>query len=67
MPIVAIFTCVFAGYLVKPRTIIDEVESSGVQFRSRKLYVVVIKYIAPVLLALILLGSILDVMGIITL
>ncbi|MCI8371341.1 MAG: sodium-dependent transporter [Lachnospiraceae bacterium] len=65
MPIVAILTCVFVGYIIKPKTIIDEVESSTPRFKSKTLYVVVIKYIAPILLALIFLASILEVLGII--
>ncbi len=67
MPIVAIMTCIFVGYLIKPKTIIDEIESSAPTFKSKKLYVIIIKYIAPILLAMIFIGSILDVMKIIEL
>ena len=28
MPIVAVLTCIFVGFVIKPKTIIDEVESS---------------------------------------
>ncbi len=63
MPIVALLTCIFIGYVVKPQTLIDEVESSG-KFKRKKLFVVMIKYIAPVCIVLILISSILDVLGI---
>ncbi len=57
MPVVAIGTCVLIGWIVKPSVIIDEVEKSGCKFGRKKLYVVMIRYIAPVLLAILLLKS----------
>ena len=54
MPIVAFLTCVFVGFIVKPETITDEVESSTQKFKSKKLYIVLIKYVAPILVLLIL-------------
>ena len=53
MPIVALLTCVFIGWIVKPSLIIKEVESSGA-FKLQKAWVVMIKYIAPVLVTVIL-------------
>lgn len=66
MPIVAFLTCIFVGYIVKPKAIIDEVEESSV-FKSKKIYTVIIKYVAPILIILILISSILNTFGIITL
>ncbi len=63
MPIVAFFTCIFVGYIIKPQAIIDEVELSG-PFKRKKIFVAVIKYIAPVCIVLILISSILDVFGV---
>ncbi len=63
MPIVAFLTCIFVGYFIKPKTLTDEIESSG-QFKRKKMFVVLIKYIAPVCIILILVSSILDAMGI---
>ena len=65
MPILAIFTCVFIGFVLKPQAIIDEVESNGKKFKSKKLFVVMIKYIAPIFILLILVSSILNAFGII--
>lgn len=67
MPIVAFLTCVFVGYIVKPETIIHEVESSTKKFKSKKFYVIMIKYVAPILVLLILISSILNALGINTL
>lgn len=67
MPIVAFATCVFVGYVMKPKAVIDEVCRSTSKFKSEKLYVILIKYIAPVFILLILVSSVLDAMGIIKL
>lgn len=58
MPLVAIGTCILIGWIVKPKVIIDEVEKNGSKFRRKKLYIVMIKFIAPVLLLILLLNSI---------
>ena len=63
MPIVAFLTCIFVGYIIKPDTLIEEIELTG-KFKRKNLFNVVIKYIAPVCIVLILISSILDVFGI---
>ena len=63
MPIVALLTCIFVGYVLKPQALIDEVEINT-KFKKKKLFVVIIKYVAPVCIVLILVSSILDALGI---
>ncbi len=63
MPIVALLTCIFIGYVLKPKALIEEVELSG-PFKAKKLFTVVIKYIAPICIILILVSSVLDALGI---
>ena len=63
MPVVALLTCILVGYLIKPKTIIEEVELSG-KFKMKGLFTVVIKYVAPIFLVIILVTSVLDVFGI---
>ncbi len=63
MPIVALCTCIFVGYFIKPQTIIDEAEYDG-KFSAKGLFVGTIKYIAPVCIVLILVSSILGAFGI---
>ena len=65
MPIVALCTCVFVGFFLKPKTIIAEVEESGV-FKQKKLFSVVIRYIAPICILLILTSSVLSAFGVIS-
>ena len=57
MPVVSIATCVYIGWVLKPKSIIDEVTRNGEKFGREKLYVVMIKYITPVLLMLLLLQA----------
>ncbi len=64
MPIVAFLTCVLVGYVLKPKTVSDEVELSG-KFRNKTLFTVMIKYIAPIFTLLILISSVLDVFGVV--
>ena len=64
MPIVAFLTCLFIGYVIKPKTLIEEMEC-GCKFKRKGLFTVMIKYIAPIFIVLILVSSILDVLGIV--
>ena len=63
MPIVAFFTCIFVGWIIKTKVISDEVKLSS-KFHGEKMFVVMIKYIAPVLIIAILVSSILNATGI---
>lgn len=66
MPIVALLTCIFVGYIIKTKAISDEVKLSS-KFRFEKMFNVMIKYIAPIGLVIILVSSVLNTMGVITL
>lgn len=57
MPVVAIGTCILVGWIVKPKTVIDEATKNGEKFGRKHLYIAMIKFIAPVLLFILLLGS----------
>ena len=57
MPLVALLSCILIGWVVKPQVIIDEVTLGGYKFGRKKLYIVMVKFIAPVLLAALLLQS----------
>lgn len=57
MPVVAILTCILVGWIAKPSAVIDEVTRNGEKFGRKKLYIVMVRFVAPVLLALLLLSS----------
>ena len=63
MPLGALLTCLFIGYVVGVKTISDEVKISS-QFRREAMYNVMIKYIAPVCIVAILISSVLEAFGI---
>jgi NSS family neurotransmitter:Na+ symporter len=64
MPIVAFLTCIFVGYIVKPDIFVEEIELTG-KFKRKKLFLIVIKYFAPICIVLILISSVLDALGIV--
>ena len=57
MPVVAIGTCILIGWVVKPKTVIDEASINGAKFGRKKLFTAMITVIAPLLLTLLLLIS----------
>ncbi|WP_216697416.1 sodium-dependent transporter [Anaerostipes faecalis] len=65
MPIAAFLTCIFVAYIIKPDVIINEVESSG-EFKRKPLFLVMIKYLAPICIIAILVFSIMEGLGFIT-
>ncbi len=62
MPIVALATCLFVGFIIKPSAIVDEVKESS-EFKSQKWYTVMIKWIAPICIIAILISSVLSALG----
>ena len=65
MPIAALFTCILVGYVIKPKAVIEELEVTA-PFKLKKLFTVVIKYVAPVFLVAIFLSSVLSAFGVIS-
>ena len=64
MPIVALATCVFVGWVLKPAAIEDELSSSGHAFRAAGVYGLMVKWVAPLLIAAILVSEICRNLGI---
>ena len=64
MPIIAILTCLFIGYVIKINVITDEVEAEGNAFKSKRIFEYMIKYICPICLAAILVFGMLDMFGV---
>ena len=58
MPIVSIGTCILTGWILDPEFIICEITKNGEKFGRRKLFIVMIRYIAPVMLFALLLKAI---------
>lgn len=59
-PIVAMISCIFVGWVIKPRVLSDEMEQSG-RFKRRRSFEFIIKWIAPLFIAAVLIGSLLEI------
>lgn len=58
MPLLALLTCILIGWIVKPKYIIDEVTNNGqYKFNRAGLYKVMMKFVAPVMLFVLLLQA----------
>ncbi len=66
MPIVAFFTCIFIGFIIKPKTVSDEVKVTDGTFKAEKMFNVIIKWVAPIFLVLILGSSVASALGVFT-
>lgn len=64
MPIVALLTSIFVGFVIKTNSIADEVKLAG-KFKQEKFFTIIIKYIAPICIVAILISSVLNGLGII--
>ena len=60
-PIVALLTCIFIGWIAKPKVVIDEVKRSSL-FRAERMYEVMTKFIVPIRIAAILIYGLLSVL-----
>lgn len=57
MPVVALITCIMIGWVSKPKTIIEEVTKNGERFGRKTIYITMVKFIAPIMLFILLLQS----------
>ena len=57
MTLISIGTCIFVGWIVKPKWIIDEIELGGVKFSRKAIYKFIVKYIAPIFMAVLFLKA----------
>lgn len=57
MPVVAFTTCVLVSWVLDPKSMIEEIKRNGERFGREKLYIAMVKVVAPVLLLFLLLQS----------
>ncbi len=57
MPAGAILTCILIGWVAKPKVILDEITKNGEHFHFTGMYTVMIRYIAPIMLIILLMES----------
>lgn len=51
MTVISIGTCILVGWVLKPKWVIDEIELCGVKFARKHIYNFIIKYVAPIIMA----------------
>lgn len=57
MPFICMLSTILIGWVVGPKWIIEEMETNGERFTRKHIYVVMIKYIAPVMMFVLFLQS----------
>lgn len=57
MPFIALLSTILIGWIMTPDYVIDEMERSGEKFRRKKLYCIMIRYVAPVMMFVLFLQS----------
>ena len=57
MPFIALISTILIGWIMKPQFVTDEMERNGEKFGRKKLYRVMIRYIAPVMMFILFLQS----------
>ena len=57
MPAISLLTCIFVGWVAGPQIIIEEMERTGDRFTRRRLYCFMIRYAAPIIMAVLFLQS----------
>ena len=62
MPIVALLTCIVIGWIVTPKSLIEEIKLNS-PFKAEKAWVIVIKFVAPILVIIILIWNIIGILG----
>lgn len=63
MPIAALATCIFVGWIIKPNALITEIKQSS-PLKVEKAWVIMIKFIAPVLIVIILVAFVAAQLGV---
>lgn len=57
MPFLSICTCLLIGWVVTPKLLVGEMRLNGYSFHRKTLYVIMLKYVVPIIMAILLLGA----------
>lgn len=55
--LIALLSTILIGWVKKPGFVIEEMERGGRAFRRKKVYIIMIRYIAPVMMLILFLQS----------
>ena len=57
MPLIALLSTILIGWVKSPKYVADEMERGGYKFRRKRMYYVMIRYVAPVMMLVLFLQS----------
>lgn len=57
MPFISVLSCILIGWIIRPKWIIEEMEYPGYRCHFARMYTVVIRYIAPVVMLILFVQS----------
>ena len=57
LPLGALFTCVYVGWIWGPKALLEEMEAEGHVFRWKKAWVLCIRFLTPILIASVTIGG----------
>ena len=57
LPVTSLLTCVLIGWVAGPQVVVEEMEAGGRTFSRRRLYAVMIRFVAPAVLVMLLLAA----------
>ena len=57
MPFIAFLSTILIGWIMTPDYVVDEMQRNGENFRRKKLYRVMIRYVAPVMMLVLFMQS----------
>ena len=57
MPFISLLSTILTGWILKPKWIIDEMESTGQPMKRKRLYIIMVKYVTPVIMIILFLQS----------
>ena len=57
MPFIAFLSTILIGWIMTPDYVVNEMQRSGENFRRKKLYRVMIRYVAPVMMLVLFMQS----------
>ena len=57
LPVTSLLTCVLIGWVMGPRVVVEEMEADGRAFPRRRLYAVMVRFVAPAVLVMLLFAA----------
>jgi NSS family neurotransmitter:Na+ symporter len=58
LPVCSLFACFAAGWILKPKAVVDEICSCGVMFRGQQVFSFALRYLVPAAILIILITGI---------